>query len=61
MLTKEQARKIFRLARDLEDTGRLSSLSETDRDRRKWRRQNQEIQCALQDFLANLTEQEGEK
>lgn len=55
-LTDEQAKKIFRMARDLEDTGRLSSLSETDRDRAEWCSKNQNIQCALQDYLAALTD-----
>ena len=57
-ITKSEADAIFRLARALEDTGRLCSLSASD-DRMEWRNKNQEVQCALQDMLKQLQEPEA--
>ena len=54
-LTKEQAKMIFRMARELEDTGRLTSLSE-GAERQAFMQKNRGIQCALEDYLRNLTE-----
>ncbi len=54
-LTGEQAKKIFRMARELEDTGRLTSLSE-GAEREAFLQKNREIQCALEDYLRNITE-----
>jgi hypothetical protein len=57
-ITKQEADTIFRLARALEDTGRLCSLSDSD-SRMEWRQKNQETQCALQDALKQLQEPEA--
>ena len=57
-ITKQEADTIFRLARALEDTGRLCSLSDSD-SRMEWRQKNQETQCALQDVLKQLQEPEA--
>lgn len=54
-LTGEQAKMIFRMARELEDTGRLTSLSESA-EREAFVQKNRKIQCALEDYLRNLTE-----
>lgn len=54
-ITKSEADAIFRLARALEDTGRICSLSASE-DRMEWRTKNQEVQCALQDMLKQLQE-----
>jgi len=54
-LTGEQAKKIFRMARELEDTGRLTSLSE-GAEREAFLQKNREIQCAIEDYLRNITE-----
>jgi hypothetical protein len=57
-LTREQARAIMRMARELEDTGRLCSLSRgsdyAGQDSGAARRKNREVQCALQDYLDAL-------
>jgi hypothetical protein len=57
-ITKQEADTIYRLARALEDTGRLCSLSESD-DRLEWRKKNQVTQCALQEVLKQLQEPEA--
>jgi len=54
-LTKEQARAILDMALDLEKTGRIVSLSE-GQERSDYVARNRNIQCALEDYLRNLTE-----
>src|SRR5574343_695365 len=54
-ITKQEADHIFHLARELEDAGRLSSISEFE-EKKRWMQRNREVQCALQDALRLLQE-----
>lgn len=58
-MTKDQAATIYRMARELEDSGRLCSLQEGPAKTDAMQR-NREIQCALQDCLAQMTEDASE-
>jgi hypothetical protein len=57
-LTREQATAIMRMARELEDSGRMVALTRgsthTDQESSDWRARNRSVQCALQDYLDAL-------
>ena len=55
VLSKAQAKQIRDMALDLEKTGRLVSLTE-GQERSDFVARNRGIQCALEDYLRNLTE-----
>jgi len=53
-ITKGQAKAILDMALDLEKTGRIVSLSD-GQERSDYVARNRNIQCALEDYLRNLT------
>jgi len=56
MITKEQSNAIYRMACELEETGRLSCLARDESSRKEQLDKNRDIQCALQDYLAALVD-----